>query len=305
MNVGIVGLGKIGAAVARRLKNASYSVWGFDLNKTLCTSLATDGIFCTSSLQELAQKARIICIYVPAGAPVEQTIAQLKPHLQRDDILIDGGNSKFTDSQAHAQRLAADGIFFLDCGTSGGIAGESLGFSLMVGGDKQAYERVLPLLDAIAMPGGIGYVGPSGAGHYVKMVHNGIEYALLQAYAEGIHLLKDGAFKDAHLDLEEITRIWINGSIIRSWILELLHTVIQKNGTLENISGQIGENGTGTWTVEEAHKNHIPLALIETALAIRAQSRKTGGTYATKLVALLRHEFGGHPIEHTNVKEQT
>lgn len=188
-------------------------------------------------------------------------------------------------------------MFFLDCGTSGGLHGKAVGFCLMVGGDKAAYTKIYPLLEAIAMPEGVGYMGPSGTGHYVKMVHNGIEYALLQAYAEGLHVIKEGTFKDQVLDLDEITRVWNNGSIIRSFILQLLHDIVQKDQELKNISGEVAATGMGKWTVEEAEQRNIPVDLIKRSLEIRDWSQQTGGNYATKLVSMLRNSFGGHEFK--------
>lgn len=294
MNIGIIGLGRMGSAIASRLIAAKFQVFGFDRDSKNCQQVETDGIVCVSDLAELAQQVKTFWLMVPAGDPVDQVIAELRPHLKNNMILIDGGNSNYSDSVRRAKSLKKDGVNFLDCGTSGGLHGKELGFSLMIGGEKNAYEQCIPFFKAIAMPGGFGLVGPSGAGHYVKMVHNGIEYALLQAYAEGLHLLRDGQYKD--LDLAQITEIWQHGSIIRSWILELAHSILEKDQKLDTVSGKIFESGTGMWTVQEAEREKIPVALIKEALEIRAHSRKSGGTYATKLVALLRHAFGGHPL---------
>lgn len=296
MKFAIIGLGKMGFAIAERVLDAGHEVIGFDVDIALRKKLTEVGGKAASSLQELAQEARIFWLMVPAGL-VDQVLNDLALHLKGGDIVIDGGNSKFTDSIARARMLQLKNIYFLDCGTSGGVHGRVHGFSLMVGGDKDAYTKIHELLSAIAAPGGVGYMGPSGTGHYVKMVHNGIEYALLQAYAQGLHVIKDGSFKNQYLDLEEITRIWNNGSVIRSWILELLHDIVAKDQKLEHISGEIEELGTGLWTVEEASKHNIPVDLIQQAVEIRTWSRKTGGNFATKLVALLRNAFGGHRVK--------
>jgi 6-phosphogluconate dehydrogenase len=186
-------------------------------------------------------------------------------------------------------------IHFIDCGTSGGIHGKDFGFSLMIGGDHTAFIAAEPIFKALAMDQGYAHLGPSGAGHYVKMVHNGIEYALLQAYAEGFHVLKNGSYDN--FDLEKICSVWNSGSIVRSWIVELARQVFEKDQTFTNVSGHIFENKTGQWMIEEARERNIPVKTIMQSLDIRAWSRATGGNYATKIVAMLRQQFGGHPIK--------
>ncbi len=298
MNMGIVGLGRMGNAIAQRLITSGHQVVGFDLDKETLKKAHEVGVETVSSLEDLAFATRVIWLMVPVGKAVDDTIAQLIPHMKGGDIIIDGGNSNFHDSIRRAKTLKAQDIFFLDCGTSGGLQGRAIGFSLMVGGDEATYTKIHPLLVDIAAPGGVGYVGPSGAGHYVKMVHNAIEYALLQAYAEGFQLLKQGSFKDIVFDLEHISDIWMNGSVIRSWILELAHDVFEEYGQkFEDISGEIAEGGTGRWAVEDAKDHDVPLQVIEESLKVREWSRETGGDYATKLVAMLRHQFGGHEVK--------
>lgn len=297
MNIAIIGLGRMGSAIADRARKAGHTVFGFDMNENACDAARVMGIQIVDTIRSLADKADVFWLMVPVGDPVDQSIRELQDVIQLNSIIIDGGNSKFTDSQRRAQELIEYNITFLDCGTSGGLKGHEIGFSLMVGGDRSAYEKITPLLKAIAAPHGYGYVGPSGAGHYVKMVHNGIEYALMQAYAEGFQLLKEGSFKAQHLDLESITGIWQHGSVIRSWLLDLSHDIFKHDQLLKNVNGFIAEGGTGKWTVEDAHKNNVPLPVIEDALNVRAQSRITGGNYATKIVALLRNAFGGHAVD--------
>jgi 6-phosphogluconate dehydrogenase len=233
---------------------------------------------------------------VPQGELVDKVIAQLQPILKRGDIIIDGGNSKFSDSMRRAQELALHGIYFIDCGTSGGVHGRENGFCLMAGGDKKVYDIVEPLFKAVATYGGYAHVGPSGAGHYVKMVHNGIEYGLLQAYAEGFDVLKNGQFKDQHLDLEKIASLWNHGSVIRSWILDLVENIMKEDPNLDDIKGNFASTGMGKWTVEQAHAMNIPVPVIEESLKVREWSEKTGGNYATKIVAMLRNQFGGHAV---------
>jgi 6-phosphogluconate dehydrogenase len=296
-NVGIIGLGRMGQGLAHRMLQAGYQVTGFDVDEQQRVQAHALGVTIAAGVAELARTVDLIWFIVPAGTIIDTVLATIQPVLRSGSIIVDGGNSKFTDSQRRARELAVHGIIFLDCGTSGGLHGRDIGYSLMVGGDKAAYDMIYPVLQALAAPDGVGYVGPSGAGHYVKMVHNGIEYALLQAYAEGFTLIKEGSFKDNNLDLANITRIWDNGSIVRSWINHLAHDVFTKDQEFKQVSGAIEESGTGQWTVDEARKHKVPVTLIEDALAIRAESRSTGGNYATKIVALLRHAFGGHRVQ--------
>lgn len=297
MNVGIIGLGRMGSGIAQRWLEAGYTVIGFDVDALLMQQAQELGVTTVRSAVDVTHHARIIWLMVPAGPIVDQVLKELLPRLQAGDIIIDGGNSKFTDSIRRAQMLAAHHIFFLDCGTSGGLYGKEHGYSLMVGGSKQAYDTAYPLFAAIAAPGGCGRVGESGAGHYVKMVHNGIEYGMLQAYAEGFQVLKEGSFKDQHLDLHAISDIWLHGAVIRSWLLELARDIFARDQEFKQIKGEIQESGTGRWTVEEAHAHTIPVPVIEESLKVREQSRKNGGNYATKLVALLRNAFGGHAVK--------
>lgn len=298
MNIGVIGLGRMGSALVTRLVNGGHTVIGYDPSETTRKYSEARGASTVTSLVTLAEQVRIFWLMVPAGDLVDDVINTLKPHLQPGDIIIDGGNSFYEDSVRRHNNLATMNIAYLDCGTSGGLAGETVGFSLMVGGNKKIFDHIEPLLISIAAPEGYAYVGPSGSGHYVKMVHNGIEYALLQSYAEGLHLLKEGQYPN--LDLAAITKVWNHGSIIRSWILELAQNILTRDQELANISGEIGENLTGRWTLDEAQKQGVPVDLIEQALAIRTLSRQTGGNYGTKLVAMLRNEFGGHHITKKN-----
>jgi 6-phosphogluconate dehydrogenase len=295
--VGVIGLGRMGEAVAYRLVKAGFEVVGYDPNPALKTQIEQEGIRFGASLEAVACDVDVIWLMVPAGVVVDNVLTTIKAHAQPGTIIIDGGNSHFPDSQRRAKELAALGFSFIDCGTSGGVHGRELGFSLMVGGDKKTYDKLEPMLCALAAPDGYAYMGSSGAGHYVKMVHNGIEYALMQAYAEGFELLKEGSFKSEELDLAAITGVWNNGSIIRSWLVELSHQIFVEDQKLSHISGRVQESGTGSWTVQEAHKAHVPVPLIEKALSIRKESRDNGGTYATKVVALMRNKFGGHAYE--------
>ncbi len=297
MNFGIVGLGRMGHAVAKRVVDGGHVVFGFDVNEQAKKDAREIGVHVVDRVEQITEHTDIIWLMLPAGELVDQTIDTLKPKLKKGAMIIDGGNSNFKDSIARAKKLQNDNIFYLDCGTSGGLYGEKIGFSLMVGGDKAAYEKLIPLFEVIATKDGFGLVGPSGAGHYVKMVHNGVEYALLQAYAEGFHIISHGYYENADLDLAQISEIWMHGSIIRSYILELAHEVFKEDQTFETISGEVAEGGTGRWTVEEAHEQHIAAPTIEDSLCVRACSRQTGGDYTTKIIAMLRKQFGGHAVK--------
>jgi 6-phosphogluconate dehydrogenase len=295
MKVGIIGLGKMGKAIAQRLLNARHEVIGFDVNSKILDKAHNIGVKKAKDIKNLAEQVRIFWLMVPAGEIVDKVLEELRPYLIGRDIIVDGGNSKFTDSIRRSENFLKSGVNFLDCGTSGGLRGEDIGFSLMVGGSFEAFQTIQPLLQAIAAPNGFAYMGPSGTGHYVKMVHNGIEYALMQSYAEGFHLLKNGHFKD--LNLAKISSVWSHGAVIRSWLLQLCHEIFTEDQRLEHISGRVSESGMAQWTIEDAQKHDIPVQLIEDALEIRFWSQQTGGNYATKIVALLRNKFGGHYVE--------
>jgi 6-phosphogluconate dehydrogenase len=297
MNVGVIGLGKMGNAIAHRLVQAGNTVYGFDPFDEAKLEAEKVGVIVAATVADVAKEARVIWLLVPAGEFVDNVITELQPHLQPGDIIIDAGNSKYTDSMRRAAALKAENVIFLDCGTSGGVHGRTRGFCLMFGGDKDAYTSISSLCAAIAAPEGVGHVGPSGTGHYVKMIHNGIEYGLLQAYAEGFQIMHEGTFQDRDLDLQEISRIWCNGSVIRSFLLDLAHDVFTHDQTFTTISGEIKEGGTGKWTLEEARTNNIPVPVLDASLRVRAWSRDTGGNYATKMVQMLRHAFGGHPVK--------
>lgn len=295
MKLGVIGLGRMGAAIAARALQGGYCVLGYDPNAHAQLEAQKLNIELFDNPADVAKSADVLWLMIPAGKPVDDILAQIDEYIQPDTIIIDGGNSKYTDSIRRATQLALRGIAYLDCGTSGGIHGGEQGFCLMVGGDYAAYEKVLPLLKVLAAPSGVGHVGPSGAGHYVKMIHNGIEYGMLQAYGEGFHLLRQGDYKD--LDLHEIARIWNHGAVIRSWLLELSQDIFKYDQYLAGITGKIEEGGTGAWTVQNGHKNNVPLPVIEKSLEVRRESQKTGGNFATKVVAMLRNAFGGHAVE--------
>jgi 6-phosphogluconate dehydrogenase len=308
MSIGLIGLGRMGCAIAKRLMAANLSVYGFDRDKKASKRLEKFGGIPCESIEEVVKNSNKIWLMVPAGKIVDSVLDEIKNsyisrHLSeaqecskefRRLIIIDGGNSFFKDSIRRSKELEKESIEYLDCGTSGGLHGQDIGFSLMVGGKKEVFVECEYIFRAVAASDGYGYMGSSGSGHYVKMVHNGIEYALLQSYAEGFQVLKEGSYKN--LDLEEVARVWINGSVIRSWILQLTKNIFERDQSLKNISGRIGGGQTGTWALQEADENKISVPMIEEALKIREWSQETGGNYATKLVAMLRNEFGGHLV---------
>ena len=291
MKIGIIGLGRMGLGFAYRLHKEGFAIQGYDPSPEAQQHARKEKIVIAPTMNALVQECSVIFLLVPAGL-IDQIIAAILAHVQKNSIIIDAGNSKYTDSQQRAALLAHHTIHFIDCGTSGGVHGKEAGYCLMIGGDKKIYDQLVPAFTALAEKNGCAYVGPSGAGHFVKTVHNGIEYGLLQAYGEGFHLLREGPFKD--IDLAQISDLWNHGAVIRSWILELAHTVLEKDQKMTEICGALSENGTGQWTVDTAHEYKIPVPVIEKSVEVRAWSRKTGGNYATKLIALLRNAFGGH-----------
>ncbi|MFT4946305.1 MAG: 6-phosphogluconate dehydrogenase [Natronomonas sp.] len=299
MEFGIVGLGRMGQIVVDRCLEAGHDVVAYDIDTEAVGEVATAGARPAESLAALASELgeqKRIWLMVPAGDPVDMALDDLEEFLDGEDIVIDGGNSYFEDSLRRAESTDAA---YLDCGTSGGPAGAKLGFSLMVGGPEWAYEEMAPVFDAVATgPDGHNRMGPSGSGHYVKMVHNGVEYALMQAYGEGFELLHNGRYD---LDLEGVARTWNNGAVIRSWLLELCEEAFREEGSdLGDVADHVAGGSTGTWTVQESLEQEVPLPLIYQALAERFASRSTGdgeGRLSRRLANRLRYGFGRHEIE--------
>lgn len=295
MYVGVIGLGAMGGPIAKKLFKAGVPLAVYDINPAVRQEFINLGIKAYATIEALSAICTVIWVMIPANA-VESMIDNLCVCVSAGTVIIDGGNSFYKDTIQRAEDLQKKGIAFLDCGTSGGLWGAKRGFSLTIGGDKAIFKKVEYVFQLLASSAlSYSYVGPSGAGHYVKMVHNGIEYALMQSYAEGFALLKNGHYKD--LDLASISGTWLHGSIIRGWILNLCNEVFSQQINFDKASGAIGENGTGRWCVEEAHDQNIPVTLIEDALRIREKSRNTGGDYSTKIVSQLRHIMGGHAFE--------
>lgn len=294
MRIGYVGLGRMGMRMISRILG-SHQVVAYDINPDSVSRAAELGAEPASDLGELVGKLpqpRIVWIMVPAGGPVQSVTEGLEPHLEAGDILIDGGNSFYKDSLKRGERLGARGILFLDVGTSGGLEGAEKGASLTVGGPIEALEAVRPLLESIARPGAILHCGPGGAGHYVKMVHNGIEYAMLQALGEGFEMLNSGPYD---LDLGAVARVWNNGCVIRSWMLELASRAFSEDPGLEGLRGEVGGGETGRWMVEEALGMEVPTPVIALSLLMRYRSKQED-TFTGRVVAAIRREFGGHAV---------
>ena len=289
MQVGMVGLGRMGANMTERLRRAGHDAIGYDRNP------ATSEVASLDELVERLEKPRTIWSMVPAGDPTEGTISALAELLDEGDLVVDGGNSYFRDSLRRAEELNGRGILFCDAGVSGGIWGLAEGYCLMVGGTGEAIERLEPALEALAPEGGYAHVGPSGAGHFVKMVHNGIEYGLLQAYGEGFQLLQASSeFPD--LDLSQIAEVWRHGSVVRSWLLDLAARALEEDPDLEGIRGYVEDSGEGRWTVLEAVRSGVPVPAIADSLFARFDSRDDD-PFAMKLIAALRQQFGGHGVK--------
>ncbi|MFW6153036.1 MAG: NADP-dependent phosphogluconate dehydrogenase [Halobacteriota archaeon] len=294
MHIGVIGLGRMGRIVAERLIDAGHAVSGFDLHEPTRTAVdAETDVLVHDALEDLCgalDPPRRFWLMVPAGDAVDEALAGIEPHLGPDAIVLDGGNSHFAMSLSRARALGCE---YLDCGTSGGVAGREIGLSLMVGGPDEAVEAMAPALTAVAgSREGWAHLGPSGAGHYVKMVHNGIEYALMQAYGEGFELLHAGRYD---LDLAKVANVWTENAVIRSWLLELCAEAFEAEGNdLVTVDDHVAGGSTGRWTVEEALVQEVPVPLIYTALAERFASRNP--RFARQLANRLRHGFGGHPV---------
>jgi 6-phosphogluconate dehydrogenase len=287
MQIGMVGLGRMGANMAERLRRGGHEVVGYDRDPKVSQA---------ASLEELVAKLdapRAVWLMVPSGDPTEQSVKALAGLLQRGDLVVDGGNSNFRDSMRRGAELAERGIMFVDAGTSGGIWGLENGYCLMAGGSDEAFARIEPALKTLAPEEGYAHVGPIGAGHFTKMVHNGIEYALLEAYAEGFEILEKSAFD---LDLREIACLWNRGSVVRSWLLELAERAFAKDPQLSQLRGYVEDSGEGRWTVQEAINEDVPAPTITLSLFRRFASRQDD-SFAMKVIAALRNEFGGHAVK--------
>jgi len=293
MKLGMVGLGRMGGNMVKRLERDGHEVMTNDRS----------GNGTAETLEELVgqlDSPRVVWLMIPAGAPTEEASTTLLGLLDEGDVIVDGGNSNFRDSQRRAAVAAERGIRFLDAGVSGGVWGLEVGYCLMVGGDAEAVGIVEPAFLTLAPPDGYAHVGPSGAGHFVKMVHNGIEYGLMHAYAEGFEIMKASEFD---LDLHEIAGIWRYGSVVRSWLLELLHAAFEQEGSdLTSIAGYVEDSGEGRWTVQEAINERVPAGVIALSLFARFASRQDE-SFAAKVNAALRNQFGGHAVRAVEAAE--
>ncbi len=298
MQLGMIGLGRMGGNMTERLLRGGHEVVVYAPHAESVERYAKLGATGSASVAELAKKLqppRIVWMMVPAGDAVEKTIGILRPLLAEGDVIIDGGNSNFHDTIQRAEALRQHGLQYIDCGTSGGVWGLENGYCLMVGGETRAVLRCEPIFKTLAPAHGFAHVGASGAGHYVKMVHNGIEYGLLQAYAEGYEILHASKnFPD--LDLHQVAGLWQHGSVVRSWLNELAERAFAKDASLDDIRGWVADSGEGRWTVQEAIDSDVPAPVITLSLLMRFRSRQED-SFSAKVIAALRNEFGGHAVQ--------
>jgi len=299
MELGMVGLGKMGANMTARLVQGRHRVVGFARTKAVVDAAVQKGAVGAYSLDALVRELRpprVVWMMIPSGAPVDQTLEQLRPLLSAGDLVVDGGNSYYRDTLRRSALVTSWGFRYVDVGTSGGIWGLTEGYSMMVGGEKADVERIRPILETLAPSPthGWGHMGPVGSGHFVKMVHNGIEYGMMQAYAEGFAVLQaKSAFA---LDLHQVAEVWRYGSVIRSWLLELTESALAENPTLKGVEPWVEDSGEGRWTVAEALDLNIPAPVITLALQQRFRSRETD-PFTERLLALMRNKFGGHAVK--------
>jgi 6-phosphogluconate dehydrogenase len=299
MDLGMIGLGRMGASMTERLTGGGHRVVVFDRDPAAVERSARKGASASGSLTSLIGQLsapRTVWVMVPAGDAVEQTIAALMPLLDKGDTIVDGGNSNYKESMRRAGTAAGKGIHFVDVGTSGGIWGLAEGYCLMIGGDSAAVDRLRPLFETLAPQKNRGWahVGPAGAGHFTKMVHNGIEYGLMQAYAEGFSLLQNKQGFD--FDLAQIAELWRHGSVVRSWLLDLTAEALAENPGLEGVLPQVADSGEGRWTVAAAIEQNVPLPIITLSLLERLRSREPE-SFANKMLAVMRNKFGGHEVK--------
>ena len=295
MRLGMVGLGKMGANMSLRLMRGGHEIVAFDVDKAAVDKVVTDGATGATSLADMVaelEAPRVVWLMVPAGPITDQTIEELSQLLKPGDIIVDGGNSRYTDTIGRASRAFQRGLALVDAGTSGGIWGLEEGYCLMVGADPEEFARLEPIFRTLAPPDGYARVGPPGAGHFVKMVHNGIEYGLMQAYGEGFELLQASDFD---LDLSRISELWRHGSVVRSWLLDLLASALETDPQLGALTDYVADSGEGRWTLHEAVDKAVPMPVLSAALFARFASRQEQ-SFNGKVLAALRKEFGGHAV---------
>ncbi len=293
MKLGFIGLGKMGANMVENLLDHGHTVVVYDLSEKAVEEFAGKGALPAVSLEDMAGQLaypRVFWLMVPSGAPVDATLDTLFPVLEAGDIIIDGGNSNYHDTVRRSRNLSGMGVHFMDVGTSGGMEGARTGACMMVGGEPGVFERLTPVFRDLCVPGGYGYMGESGAGHFAKMVHNGVEYGMMQAMGEGFDILKNSEYPFDH---HEVARVWANGSVIRGWLMDLVVRAFERDGKLDYLSGEIADSGEGKWTVETALDHGVSVPVIANALFRRYRSRSKDN-FSDKVVAALRHEFGGH-----------
>ena len=296
MQLGFVGLGKMGMNMVERLLKDGHEVVAYARTAETVAKAGALGAMGVDNLARLAgalRPPRAVWLMVPAGDPTTQVLADLLGHLSPGDIVIDGGNSYYKDSVRRCEQLRAKGIGFMDCGTSGGVWGLRNGYCLMIGGDPELFSRLEPVFRTLAPPGGYGLMGLAGSGHLVKMVHNGIEYGMMQSYAEGFDILKASDYK---LDLHGIANLWNQGSVVRSWLLELAEKALRDDPSLDKLQGYVQDSGEGRWTILEAMERDVPAPVITLSLFERFHSRRPD-SFAAKLLAALRNQFGGHAVK--------
>ena len=296
MQLGMIGLGRMGANMTTRLLLGKHDLVVFDFSPQAVASAVTEGAHGAESLADLVKQLappRAVWIMVPSGDATEKTIHELLDHLAHGDAIIDGGNSNFRDSQRRATLAKEKGVEFIDAGTSGGVWGLKNGYCLMVGGDEAAVRRCEPIFLTLAPPDGYAHVGPSGAGHFSKMIHNGIEYGMLAAYGEGFEILEKSEFK---YDLHQLSKLWLQGSVVRSWLLELAELAFREDPTLGDIRGFVEDSGEGRWTVQAAIDENVPAPVITMSLLSRFVSRQDE-SFSAKVIAALRNQFGGHAVK--------
>ena len=297
MRLGMVGLGKMGANMTLRLLQDDHEVVATDLSSQAIDEVVEQGAEGAKNLEELIGKLntpKVVWMMLPSGGPTDGVFAQALELLEEGDIIVDGANSNWQDSLRRAKTAQEHGVHFVDCGVSGGVWGLTEGYNLMVGASQTAFEVVEPALKTLAPENGYAHLGPAGTGHFVKMVHNGIEYALMQAYGEGFEAM--AAFPHAHLDLDRIAELWLHGSVIRSWLLELTADALKRDARFDAIEDYVNDSGMGRWTVQFGIDNAVPLPAITAALYARFSSRQDE-SFAAKLCAALRNEFGGHAVK--------
>lgn len=296
MKLGFVGLGKMGGNMVRRLLADGHEVVAWARGADAVAEAVSYGAVGATSLEDVVPRLsppRVVWLMIPAGDPVESSIAALAPLLSRGDVIVDGGNSRFSDSARRAGELEKSGIGFLDAGTSGGIWGRVNGYCLMVGGAAEPFRTVEPAFRTLAPPDGYAHVGAAGSGHFVKMVHNAVEYSMLQGYGEGFEMLQASGYD---LDLLKVSRLWTHASVVRSWLLDLLVLALEKDPKLATIKGYVQDSGEGRWTLHEAIERAVPMPSLAAALFARFTSRQAE-SFSAKVIAALRNQFGGHAVE--------